>query len=392
MLTNAIRSGPRKALVLLTAVCLASIANGALAHDDPPAPSGGFDMSVKDGTVHAPRADAHAPIGVMADHRHHKGDLMLSYRYMHMWMESNLIGDSNVSPDKIATTVPNRFFGTPGQPPTLRVVPTEMNMDMHMFGGMYGVTDRVTLMAMLPYITKDMHHITYKGGMGTTRLGTFDTSTNGVGDASLSALIGLLDAKTAEGAQHLNLILGMSAPTGSIKEEERILTPMGMRPTVRLPYAMQLGSGTWDFLPGIVYTARSGNFSYGGQYRGWIRLEDENNQGYSLGDLHQGTVWAQYEWAPWISNSIRVAGRTQDSIHGLDVNISGPVQTANPDFYGGERVDLLFGVNLVGQHGAICGHRLAAEVGVPIYQDLNGPQLKTDWTLMFGWQKAFGDC
>ena len=120
--------------------------------------------------------------------------------------------------------------------------------------------------------------------------------------------------------------------------------------------------------------------------------EDENDEGYSLGDLHQGTAWAEYEWAPWISNSIRVAARTQDSIHGIDLNISGPVQTANPDFYGGERVDLLFGVNLVAQRGIICGQRLAAEVGVPVYQDLNGPQLKSDWTFMLGWQKTLGDC
>ncbi len=155
---------------------------------------------------------------------------------------------------------------------------------------------------------------------------------------------------------------------------------------------MQLGSGTWDVLPGAVYTHRSGNFSWGAQYRGFIRAQDENDQGYALGDLHQGTVWAQYQWQPWMSSSLRLAARTQDKIDGIDLNIVAPVQTANPDFYGGERVDLLFGVNLVGQRSLACGHRLAAEFGVPVYQDLNGPQLETDWTFMIGWQKALGDC
>jgi hypothetical protein len=65
---------------------------------------------------------------------------------------------------------------------------------------------------------------------------------------------------------------------------------------------------------------------------------------------------------------------------------------ANPDFYGGDRLDLLFGVNLIGQKGAICGHRLAAEFGFPVYQDLNGPQLETDYTFTLGWQKALSDC
>ena len=79
------------------------------------------------------RSDGHAPIGVMGDHLHKKGEWMLSYRYMHMDMDGNRIGTRNVSPQTIATTVPNRF----SPPPTLRVVPLWMTMDMHMFGAMH---------------------------------------------------------------------------------------------------------------------------------------------------------------------------------------------------------------------------------------------------------------
>lgn len=372
------------------AVCLFVFSGAATA--DSPAP-GGLNVTYKDGEIHAaPRADGHGPIGVMGDHRHHTGELMLSYRYMRMWMEGNRIGENNVSPETIVTTVPNRFFGTPGQPPTLRVVPKDMSMDMHMFGAMYGVNDRVTIMGMLPYVEKKMDHITFQGGAGTTRLGTFRTSTDGIGDVSLSALIGLYDEKTPDSETHVNLLLGISAPTGSITERGTVLAPNNTRPNLRLPYAMQLGSGTWDLLPGITATKRVGNFSLGGQYRAWLRLEDENDEGYSLGDIHQGTVWAQYQWAPWVATSVRLAGRTQDTISGIDPNIIAPVQTADPDNYGGERLDLLVGVNLIGQRGAICGHRLAAEAGAPIYQDLNGPQMKTEWTFTIGWQKTIGDC
>jgi hypothetical protein len=393
MLRKPPASGRRIPLALAAAAFAQAFAFDTSAGDTHLPTTTGFDMTVKDGEVKkAPRADAHAPIGVMGDHRHHQGEIMLSYRYMRMQMEGNLIAEDSVSPNTIVTTVPNRFFGTPGQPPALRIVPTEMNMDMHMFGGMYGVTDTVTLMGMLPLVDKHMDLFTYAGPTGTKRLGTFSTGSQGIGDVSLSALIGLYDQKTALGGQHVNLMLSLSAPTGSITESGRILTPMGTRPLVRLPYAMQLGSGTWDFLPGITYTARSGNLSFGGQYRGWVRLEDENDEGYSLGDLHQVTGWAQYEWAPWVSNSIRLAYQTQDSIHGIDPKIVGPVQTANPDFYGGDRLDLLFGFNLIGQRGVVCGHRLAAEFGVPVYQNLNGPQMETDWTLTVGWQKALGDC
>lgn len=36
------------------------------------------------------RPDGHAPISVMGDHYHKKGELMFSYRFMPMWMEGNL--------------------------------------------------------------------------------------------------------------------------------------------------------------------------------------------------------------------------------------------------------------------------------------------------------------
>ena len=35
----------------------------------------------------AHRASSHAPIGVMGDHTHHKGEFMVSYRYMSMFMK-----------------------------------------------------------------------------------------------------------------------------------------------------------------------------------------------------------------------------------------------------------------------------------------------------------------
>jgi len=291
----------------LAAAFLIAFAASASAGDTHAPETGGFAISVKNGDVReAPRADADGPIGVMGAHHHGQGELMLSYRYMRMWMEGNLIGDNSVSPDTIVTTVPNRFFGQPMQPPTLRVVPTEMSMDMHMLGTMYGLTDRISLMGMVPLAEKDMHHITYAGPVGTTRLGTFDTSSDGIGDIALSGIVGLYGsqpahhgAKTAHGNTHLNLLLGLSAPTGSITERGCILNPMGMRQVVRLPYAMQLGSGAWDFLPGLVYTTRSNNLSFGAQYRGAIRLEDKNDEGYALGDLRQATAWAQVEWAPW---------------------------------------------------------------------------------------------
>lgn len=339
--------------------------------------------------AHDAYADDHAPIGVMADHAHKKGEVMLSFRVMHMEMQGNQIGTDSVDSQTIATTIPNRFAGTPGQPPTLRIVPTEMRTDMYMLGAMYAPSDAVTFMVMGNYIEKEMVHTTFQGGMGTTELGNFTTNPKAIGDTKVAALFPLLgypDAKD-DSRDELTLKAGISIPTGSIDESAEILTPMGGTPTVRVPYMMQTGSGTWDMEPALTYKARRGKMGFGVQASASIRL-GSNNADYSFGDVYEATTWASYRPAQWFSLSGRVKARSKGRVDGIDANIIGPVQTANPDFQGGERVDLIAGANFVATRGALAGHRFAFELGVPAYQDLNGPQMAGDWFATIGWQKA----
>lgn len=322
----------------------------------------------------------HAPIGVMGDHRHKKGEWMISYRFMHMDMEGIQIGTDSVTPEQVVTTVPNIFFGNPGQPPTLRIVPTSMRMDMHMAGAMYGLSDQVTLMVMGNFITKEMDHITFQGGMGTTVLGEFRTRTADIGDTKLAALIGLSDTV------HINA--GISLPTGTITEEDDILTPMGGTPTVRTPYPMQIGSGTFDLEPGITYRDQTASVGWGAQLRGTIRL-GENDEDYAFGDRAMLTVWGAAALSPGVSVSARVQAETIGQVRGMDPLIMGPVQTANPDFQGGESVTALAGMNFAITGGGLRGWRLGVEGGIPLVQDLNGPQMPTDYTLTVGIQKSF---
>jgi hypothetical protein len=163
---------------------------------------------------------------------------------------------------------------------------------------------------------------------------------------------------------------------------------MNMAPTLRLPYAMQLGSGTWDLLPGATVMGRSGEWGWGAQYSATIRT-GTNDEGYRLGDRHQLTAWVSRKFAPWVSTSLRLAGSTMGRVHGIDGNIVAPVQTADPGTYGGERIDALLGANLIATKGTLQGYRLGVEIGTPIFQDLNGPQMEADWMLTVGVQKAF---
>lgn len=326
------------------------------------------------------RADRHVPLGVMGGNTMIKGTWMVTYRYMRMEMGGNLIGDTNVTPEQIATTVPNRFFGLAGQPITLRVVPIKMTTDMHLFGAMYAPTDRTTLMGMIPYLEREMNHITFAGGAGTTSLGSFTTKSNGIGDAKLMALFSAWDS----GAHKIHLNAGLSLPTGSIDEQDDVLAPIGTRPTLRLPYPMQLGSGTFDAMPGITYKGHFGDFGWGAQYMGAIRL-GKNDEGYALGDVHQLSGWASYSWARSLSTSLRITGRHTGSVDGIDPLIVAPVQTANPAFQGGERVDIGLGINFSAQKGV----RAALELLLPVHQDLNGPQMEADWVLTAGAKLMF---
>jgi hypothetical protein len=266
------------------------------------------------------------------------------------------------------------------------VVPEEMTMQMHMVGGMYGLTDRVTLMAMGMYMTKEMDAITFQGPMGTTRLGEFTTEVSGFGDVTLGAIFGLDDGATPH--SQVNAALMVSLPTGSLDETDEVLTPMNTRNTVRLPYGMQPGSGTVDLKPSLTARQRFGDWSIGGQLAGVFRL-NENDEGYARGDSLAATAWAAYEFTPSLSVSGRVKAQSVEKVDGIDPNIMAPTQAANPDFYGGDTVEALLGINLVGNSGALSGHRLGVELGLPVYRNLNGPQMETDLTLTVGWQKAF---
>jgi len=273
-------------------------------------------------------ASSHAPLGVMGDHLHKKGEFMFSYRYMRMDMDGSRIGTRRVSARETVGTMAN-----PGQ---FVVAPTRMPMDMHMLGGMYGLTDNITLMGMTSYISNSMDHL-WKAGI--------------------------------------------SLPTGST--DERDDTPAMQN--AFLPYPMQLGSGTYDLLPAITYAGRNHTLSWGAQANAVIRTGD-NDEGYTLGDKLGATAWLAKDFNDSLSLSVRLNYQDTDNIGGFNSALNPRmIQTANTTLQAGDRTDLSLGVNYLFKNG----HRLAVEYGEAIQQDLSGPQLEVSSVLTIGWQKAF---
>lgn len=314
--------------------------------------------------------DEHAPIAVMGDHLHERGEWMLSYRFMFMDMDGNRDETQRVSD--------NDVLFPPPDPDTFPVVPTKMDMEMHMVGVMYGATDDITLTAMMPFARLDMDHRTRMGAR-------FRTRSQGIGDLRLGGLVRLFSSEGGEIAQQLHLNAGISVPTGNFHNRDR--TPLGV---VRLPYPMQIGSGTVDLLPGLTYNARMGYWSAGAQASGIIRL-GRNHRDYRKGHGLQVQAWGARRVTNWLSSSIRVGfvrfGNYGGSDGALNPNL---VPTADPSRRGFRRIDLGLGLNFIVPKGALQGNRFAVEWVRPVWQDMQGPQLESDWVLSAGWQLAFG--
>ena len=149
------------------------------------------------------------------------------------------------------------------------------------------------------------------------------------------------------------------------------------------------GSGTYDILPGMTYNGTADSFSWGAQATGVVRI-GRNDQGYAFGNRWQVTGWVARKWLPWLSTSFRLAYDDWGNVRGED-DLLNPrlVPTADPDLRAGRRLNALIGVNFLVTRGFLKGNRFAVEAGTPVWQNLRGPQLETDWNITAGWQLAF---
>lgn len=345
------------------------------------------------------RPNRHAPLGVMGDHAHSAGKLMLSYRFMGMVMDGLLDGTATVATEDALLDY--------------QMVPTTMQMQMHSFGAMFAPYNSVTLMAMTSYRSNFMEmegaHTHTTGGHDHP-VGHQEMESAGLGDLRLSALIPLLNVSNVD----LILNAGVSIPTGAIDVEGT----HGGDELIVLPYPMQLGSGSFELRPAVTFAGTSRSWSYGAQARAAIPL-NENSQNYRLAPTVGSTLWGARKLNDWLSISVRgsiqnwgnittsteqteMEASTDEHDHAADHSHAAPTAlaethymspTMDPNLQGGTRVNLAAGVNLIvpDRFGSIlAGQRFAVEFQMPVYQNLEGPQMALGWTIVAGWQYAFG--
>ena len=325
------------------------------------------------------------PAGVMAHHMLHRaGDFMVGYRYMYSRLDGDMLHGSNAADDQA-------IIGQGCGGDVCRLTPDEMSMHMHMLELMYAPTDWLNLMLMPQFMDMDMdlRHLEEAPDPppGTAPPHLTRHATGPIGDTSMYALLKLFDIP----GHHLHLGLGLSAPTGEVDLElRRVHQP---ETDEFIHYGMQLGSGTWDLLPSLTYTGHLNRWSWGGQLSGIVRLEDQNESGYALGDQFQATAWGGVGLTDWLSASVRGVYTTLGDISGEfngqvgHRNRQGPMDF--PSNYGGRFWDVGFGLNAEVPSGAFKGNQVSVEWLQPVEDDFNGVQLERKGALFATWSLTF---
>ena len=312
-----------------------------------------------------------APLGVFGADMPAGGHVTLSFLPTFVRLSGNQIGVNDVSPQYIVTNVP--WFNSATK---LRLVPHSVAQDYQGASVAYGLTDNVTLVVATSYVEKSVDMETFKGASGATPLGYSVGNTEGIGDTAVATIVRVYQGPINQ----LHGSLGLSLPTGSTTENMTLLAPTGVLSAARAFYAMQPGSGTVDLLPCLTYSGALNAWSWGVSFRGRLPL-DRGAQGWAYGDLYEATGWGGYTWTPGFETTLRLDGVTQGRIQGGDPLIVGKAEGANPSFYGGQRVDIFGGAIVSGRFIGLPSTQIAVEAGVPLYQNLNGPQIARDWQI-----------
>ena len=309
------------------------------------------------------RPDAHAPIGVMGDHLHAKGGFMVSLRYMNMQMKGNRSGTASID----NTTIYNSYM----------VAPQKMTMDMYMLGVMYAPSNKLTLMLMQNFVKNNMNLKAKMMMNGMTMFRDFKTASSGLGDLKIGGLYAIY----AKDNNSLHLNASISIPLGSITEKDD--TPM--MANAKLPYRMQLGSGTYDVRIGATFKGNTARVSWGIQPMFLFRTST-NDSGYTLGNNQQLNIWGAYKVSNTISLSTRIFGINSQKISGVDSMLNPMmVTTANTMNYGGEKINTYLGCNIsFPQTSILKDVRLGVEAGLPIYENYNGVQMDEELTFNIG--------
>lgn len=277
------------------------------------------------------------------EHPHSAGTMMFEFQYMRMNMDGILSGTD----DRTQASVLESYGAAP----------KSMSMDMFMLMPMYNITRELSVMLMANFLANDMQMTGHA------------MKTSGVGDTSVSLSYKFLDDSFAAS-------LETSIPTGDTAVKTDMMHGTQMM-NMTAPYAMQLGSGTYDLTPSLAYLGAYYTLRYGAMASYTYRV-GTNDSDYALGDKAKFMTWIRKPVAGVTLDAIFTASYT-GALEGAHKSIVDKTMsyTADNANYGSTSIaDISVGATL-----PVGPVNVGAKVGMPVYQKLNGIQMKRGWTM-----------
>lgn len=246
--------------------------------------------------------------------------------------------------------------------------PSAANRDVKVSGLIsvlgYGVTRDFALFGMLPYLDKrlDMD----MGGQRVTR------SDQGIGDLTLFGRYTAYQNDAPGRTFRVSPFLGVKAPTGRDNAQDGL---------GRLPSPIQLGTGSWDALGGVVATYQTLAYQIDSQLS--YKANSEAN-GFRFGNVTQLDASFQYRlWPQTLAGGVPafLYGVLEANLVRAGKNRIGGVDDPNS---GGTTLFLSPGLQYVTKKWI-----LEAGIQVPVAQSLNGAALKNNYILNTGFRVNF---
>ncbi|MEZ6005736.1 MAG: transporter [Planctomycetota bacterium] len=232
----------------------------------------------------------------------------------------------------------------------------------------YGLSEAFTLRLDAPIVNKIVAF--EDASAQRTRL-----RTTGLGDVAIGASVEL--SRGEESRSEVALDLDM--PTGSVTDREPPDPNTNLAP--RLPYDLQPGHGTWRLRPSFHLARWGADWSAGAGFEYQTSL-DESDQGWKPGNALLAQAWYTRRFDESRSVVFAVDYEGQDEVSGQDTALDtslDPMQL--PQNTGGQRFGASIGLHMEVERRNF----LAIEVGVPVWQEVEGVQLEEDYRLRLGW-------
>ena len=317
------------------------------------------------------------------EHPHSAGTFMIEAMAMRMNMEGLRAGTSDVS-NSNAQTIGGKYNNA--------MVPTEMTMDMFMLMPMYNFTKNTSVMLMFNYLDNNMG-MTSVDWDGNGQPCASDMSTSGFGDTQVSLSQKFMDDLFAASIE-------LNIPTGSTDETVDMKMLMGTPAMCHdhkgmvAPYGMQLGSGTYDVTPSLTYLGAYYELRYGAQIS-YKHRPGENDSGYSLGDEAKAKLWIRKPFSiatlsgtldikrwgdiegsnPELDEMLNMMAPTISEVGGANPTKMKLSPTLYPENYGGTLAEITIGASI-----PVAMTAIGLDLTFPVYQNLNGLQMKRSWT------------